>query len=442
MSKVVFLIFIVLLASAGGFGQGIGSTSSTKAAASESKSDTFLSIEGRFSIGLPEGFDSLDARNAEIFGWRSIDWFYRVGYVDKATNVEYSPTLKLESEKIAALLFDIFYMPEELRHSDSDRKNITFAGHKGIEIRIETASGGLCLIRVFWVKQRAYMLGALLFYDKRLESDTRRIFDSLKLIPLAQANALISKRIADATPKPLPQTPAVKKLTSDAHDANLKGKVKKVITETQYIEGAQKNTAKFRSEEIEYNQQANQLKKFFFSNGVPISVSVFGYIDGKRVSTSGRVDSVRVLTIRAAMQDEEQKRRDPRYDLKYVYVYNESGELSEESLFDNADELIWRTVFIRSGNQFEESLYGGRGSVKGLYRKSISKLDKNGNEIEKSTEHPNSSSGSIELTTTTYDEFDAKGNWTKKTTTVFQVTGDSKTLIKAYAEYRTITYYK
>jgi hypothetical protein len=323
-----------------------------------------------------------------------------------------------------------------LRRSASDRKKITFAGHKGIEIRIEIPTGGLCIVRVFWVKQRAYRLGVFLYSDSKREPEALKIFNSLKLIPTADANAILRKRLEDMTPQPLPQKPVAKKLTSDAQDENLKGKVKIVITEIQYIEGAQKGSARLRTSEVEYNEQGNELKETFFGwDGVASSVSVSGYINGNRVSKSGRDDSDGIVGIGSSPSN--LKPRDLRYDLKYVYTYNEKGELSEKALFDNADEPGWRTVFIRSKNQLEEFLYGRQG----LYRKSISKLDANGNEIERTTQHPNANI-STEVITTTYDKFDSRGNWTKKTSVVSHLVEDTKTIIESYVNYRTISYYK
>ena len=94
-----------------------------------------------------------------------------------------------------------------------------------------------------------------------------------------------------------------------------------------------------------------------------------------------------------------------------------------------------RVVFSYDGTQVEEQFYSGEGE---LYRKQVTTLDEKGNEVEQTVNEPRGNR------TTRYAysyEFDAKGNWMKRTTSKW-VTKEGKSFFEpSYVTYRTITYY-
>ena len=93
------------------------------------------------------------------------------------------------------------------------------------------------------------------------------------------------KLIEKGTPKPLPQTPVAPKLTSDAKDENLKGKVKSVVYEAEYYMGPWMSEGRRIFSMTDFNETGNRLKYIAFFKEDWFIVEVYGYIDDTRVSS-------------------------------------------------------------------------------------------------------------------------------------------------------------
>lgn len=93
------------------------------------------------------------------------------------------------------------------------------------------------------------------------------------------------KKITDATPPPLAQSPAEKRAGTDVRDEGLKGKVKRVIEHTQDA-GSRKRII---DEENFYDETGNLTKTVHYDEGYPQFVTVWGYVDGMRVNRSGDI---------------------------------------------------------------------------------------------------------------------------------------------------------
>src|SRR5687768_8698376 len=72
------------------------------------------------------------------------------------------------------------------------------------------------------------------------------------------------KKIKEATPKPLPQSPVSEKLTSDAEDEKLKGKVKTVIWERIGLSGVEKPIGRRYRSITDFDEKGNFLKDISF----------------------------------------------------------------------------------------------------------------------------------------------------------------------------------
>src|SRR5829696_5763635 len=88
-------------------------------------------------------------------------------------------------------------------------------------------------------------------------------------------------------PSPLPQLPVVQKGATDAEDQHLKGKIKKIVEESEDRSG----TWSFQGRKLDsttYFDEYGALiqRDSYDSNGNPFMITVYGYIDGKRVSNS------------------------------------------------------------------------------------------------------------------------------------------------------------
>jgi hypothetical protein len=250
-----------------------------------------------------------------------------------------------------------------------------------------------------------------------------------------------AKKIKEATPEALPQSPIAAKLKSDAQDNNLKGKVKSVI---EYTQDAGKSKRELYSEEY-YDEKGNFIKTVDYLQGYPESVTVWGYIDGDRVIKSNHIQYAEgerppVEGIIMVMAQDNVKNpnipKDARYDIKYTYKYNQQGQLVERGMYQNNGELWVRNVYNYKGNQREELHYDRDGSETS---QTIEILDKNGNVIERHLMDADGKIGSKEINTYT---FDSQGNWiVKKTFEPKKVKG--KTVMKLlWTSYRTITYYQ
>jgi hypothetical protein len=250
----------------------------------------------------------------------------------------------------------------------------------------------------------------------------------------------LAKKIEDATPQPLPQSPVIEKLKSDAQDNNLKGKVKSVIQET--LEAGK--IKRERSSEEYYNENGNLIKEVSYLDGFPSDVTIWGYIDGKRVRKTGYVEYAEGERPPSdgiiAVMDEEQDAlnpntpRDSRYGSQLTYKYDDKGRLIEKWTYQNNGEVWSHTEYVYKDNQREVSHYGRDGA---RWTQGFEILDKDRNV----TEQYSMSDGKMEDNTVFTRQFDVQGNWiVEKAFEKKKVKG--KTVLKPlWTTYRTITYY-
>jgi hypothetical protein len=407
------------------------------------KKASFSSTEAGFSIDLPKEIGGFSGVTGIEYNWRLNEGYYVAGIVDKESDVENSSEFEAETLK----LIDQTYAPfaRELFASSpnvvsAEKKEIEFQGHKGIQARI-TLTDTVCLIRVFWVKNRAFKTGVLLTKEQqKFESQAQTVFNSLKVFEKENTEEIFRRKIEENTPKPLPQTPVVKKLKSDAEDEGLKGKVKSVFKEDQFIKGAKAGTPKQKDSDEYYNEAGNLTKKVLYSdtNGFPFDVTVYGYINGSRVSKSNFIEYE--SSIGGIMVEESpsvSKRRDNRYDSKYVYKYDIKGNLIERINYDNAGRIWNRLVYKRNGNVIDTILYDEKGQVN---NRTQIKIDDKGNEIE-NVNFDSPMEGWTSTYSYKYEDFDKEGNWIKRTMTKSRTFQGATKEEWVMIEYRTIFYY-
>jgi hypothetical protein len=401
------------------------------------KDESFSSLEGRYTINLPK---QVGGFREGTFDWRLTEGYFSVGYQDRERDVEGAPdaeaeTLKQSQAALSAFarnLLEGMVQPREVTH-----KKIMLAGHAGIESRVEMPKG-VAVVRSYPVKRRIYTLIFMLVGAQRqFEPLALKAFDSFKVQAEEDANAVLNRRVAEATPKPLPQEPVARKLKSDAEDENLRGRVKTVLEEMEGLSGRMANQVRRPSHEAHYNEQGNLVKSVLYSSaGLPSNITVYGYIDGARVSSSGSIryeSSPAGIAVPAA----KERPRDPRYDLKYEYKYDDKGRLSEQLLYGNDGRLNSRRVYKREGARLEELNYYDEEGRPGM--RSLAMLDASGNESEQ-IYFDSPLKGWQSKYTHTY-EFDARGNWVKRTTTKTSIVNGVSKEDSTYITYRTITYY-
>ena len=96
---------------------------------------------------------------------------------------------------------------------------------------------------------------------------------------------------------------------------------------------------------------------------------------------------------------------------KYTYKYDEKGNEIEDNHYNGDGSLLSKHTckYDEKGRMIEENSYNADGS---LYSKYTSKYDEKGNKIEYNEYNAD---GSLESKRTYKYEFDATGNWIKKT---------------------------
>jgi hypothetical protein len=99
----------------------------------------------------------------------------------------------------------------------------TFQNSKGFEVHM-SASGSKALIRAFIVKRRLFLITMIYNGDM----DDTQFAKTLDTFTLLTPDELVKAKIDEATAGQLPQSPVSAKDRTDAHDENLKGKVKSV----------------------------------------------------------------------------------------------------------------------------------------------------------------------------------------------------------------------
>ncbi|HJQ33954.1 MAG TPA: hypothetical protein VJ866_17365 [Pyrinomonadaceae bacterium] len=399
----------------------------------------FVSLQGRFSVSLPEKVSGYSAISADMpegriegdtFKWRTADGSFEVTYVDLpnvlATKAVFdrSRDNKLVLNRGAKL---------------TGEKDLTLEGNAGRETRFETADGTL-IVRTYLVGKRLYEASAFLPNSmKSKEAAAVRVLDSLKLLSQAEVAAARRKEAETLAPAPLPHGKAAAKLKSDAEDEGLKGRVKTVFRESQDLSGTRAVGAR-KPSSTDYYDGKGQLTKheLYDYKGNLFQVAVYGELDGERVRSDKMIrheyDPPPLMV--GGSPGGPERETDPRYTYKFAYRYDGKGRLVEEDLYDNSGKLWLRYVYKYEGNKKEELVYSEDGS---LNQKYVSTLDDKGNEVEESFYDVKDDSVS-ERYSYSY-EFDAKGNWVKRTASKWAAKDGKEQFVPYSITYRTITYY-
>lgn len=412
-------------------------------------SETFTTLEGRFSISLPEqphGFQPLssDTPNGRVRGnaynWTMPEARFSAGYTDMLWDTKDDPN-------ISKSVYD--YIRNNLVSKAAtangkliSERDVTLAGNLGRELKFEFPDG-LFIDRIYLVKGRLYQVMATLKGEQlQKELAATRILDTFKVLTQSDIDAGLRQKIAKAQPSPLPQEPAVKKSKSDAEDQGIRGKVKTIVSERADLSVVDGKTIEGKREPASaeyYNESGNLLRSESYDwQGNPRDITVYGYIDGDRASN---YKSIRYEydppppMAPPAPASQPKPTYDPRYSNKYRYKY-EGARMVEKLLFGNDGKLRLRYVYNYKGNQKEELVYKADGELNQRY---LSVLDKRGNEVEETSF--NVKDDSVRSKYSYSYEFDSKGNWIKRVTSKW-VTKDGKSYFEpAWVTYRTITYY-
>ena len=245
-------------------------------------------------------------------------------------------------------------------------------------------------------------------------------------------------------PGPLPQTPEAPRAGSDALDAGLRGPVKSVRSERQLLSET-KFTGLPQSSLTTYNEKGNKVRsESYDSKNNLIMITVYGYLDGYRVSASKfipRKDGLaagigpgRGGNIGGGGSFPSNKKKDPRYDHRFEFKYDEKKRLIEQTDFLSNGDVLSRVVFKYEGNQKEELFYPDNVT---LTQRNLYIFDDKGNVTERTVFAPD---GKVQSKVSYTYEFDSNGNWTKRTNS-WDVLDERLRQFEPATVLRTITYY-
>jgi hypothetical protein len=443
---VAFGLVLPLVLTAGchtAFAQGF--SVENKSAPSVVGAGTFVSLEGKFTIALPQGmhgfrplsFDTGAGRaSGNAYTWTMKEGSFIAGYVDAPQPLDGPEVRKKVFENIRN------GMETGARSQNGkliSHRQIDFEGHPALEVKLELPAG-LTWQRYYLVSRRLYEVNLAMKTDQRAYEDLAlKVLDSFKVLSDAEVAAALKTKTAEAEPSPLPQEPVASRVGSDTADHGLRGKVKTVFQEDEDLSGQWSVQGRKPVAMEYYNERGNLTKREFYDyKGNLSEIMVYGYLDGARVSRRKSIEreyNPPPMMI-ASPPGATRPKSDPRYSNKFNFQYDDQKRLIQKAWFLNNGELTIRYVYKYSGNQQEEFVYTSDGSLNQHY---LSTLDDKGNEVEQTSFETRD--GSIRGKYKYAYEFDAKGNWIKRTTSKW-VTKDGKSdYAPASVDYRTINYY-
>jgi hypothetical protein len=397
----------------------------------------FVSLDGGFSISLPERFEKQtrlviptprDVAYGRLYEWQDKGVTFGVGYARS-----YQPIG--EPKQFFDVTTEHFKGLTKVFNGDFDGvKEITLDNHPGIEQRAKLSKGAF-IQRTYLVPPRIYQTLLVVTNSKRDEIAALRVLDSFKLLNDAE----ITEEALKTAPE-LPQTPETPRAGSDADDEGLRGHVKSVRHETKYATESSFTRTMQHSTLTTYNEKGNKLRtdSYDYKNNLDF-ITVYGYLDGRRVSASKFVprEYGPPVGIGGGLSRRSNREKDPRYDHRFEFKYDEKKRLIEKTEFFSNDDIMQRRVYKYDANQKEELVYSADGS---LILRNLYELDDKGNALEQTSF---AADGSVNSKTTYTYEFDSNGNWTRQTISrdVISESLRKHPIPAPSAGLRTITYY-
>ena len=446
LQALVLTVFATLVLASPAFAQGFSVES--KSPPTVVGAGPFVSLQGRFSIALPKGMhgfkplavDTPAARlTGDAYNWTMKEGRYTVGFVEGPQSME-------GAEDVAAIFGNVRRGMTAWATSRNGKitgdRQIELDKHPGLELKLEFPDA-LYWQRVYIVSGRLLQVALVVNTDQRsYEAEALKVLDTFKILSEADVAAAVKAEEAAAEPSPLPQEPAAARDGSDAAENGLRGSVKTVFEEDEDLSGTWSVQGRKPKSKDNYNQRGNLTRAEFYDyKGNLGGITVYGYIDGARVSNHKSIEReynppAVAVGDAPSPQGTVRKKYDSRYSVKYTYRYDDQKRLVEKSWFMSNDELSSRDVYKYSGNERETVGYSRDGSVNQRY---VTILDDKGNEVEETHFVPKD--GSVQNKYSYAYEFDAKGNWIKRVTSKWVTKDGKSSFVPAYTTYRTITYY-
>ena len=355
------------------------------AAPSLGSSRNFVSLEGRFSISLPEqshGFQALSFKTpfgvarGDATSWRLKEASFVVGYADAAQPVD--------TPEAAKQVFDALREAAKKLASENSGvvaadKPIELNKHQGLEQRVDLFTGFMAQ-RTYLVSRRLYQTVLVVRTEQReYEAVARKMFDSFKIMSECGCyrKGLLKRRLK-AEPSPLPQQPVAQRVGTDATDVMVyHGKVKTVLEESQDLTGTWSVQTRKRDAFENYNELGNLTRRESYDYKGNLTRLLSTAISTAIVSlTSKRLGANITLHLMAPLRPVPQRSLMPRYQYKLISSMTNRNVYLKSICFTTTVNVTMRYVYKYTGNQLESLVYSADGS---LNQRSVSLLDSKGN---------------------------------------------------------------
>jgi YD repeat-containing protein len=404
----------------------------------------FVSLDGEFTIELPSQVSAFEgvrpvpnrSNGGSRYTWKTAAGLYFVEFISyvnpPAETIEHiRDTVERSASTLSSKGATII-----------SKMEITVDGHPAIDLKYSNA-GNTYVSRAVLARNKLYVLST--YWPDAESGESRiKILDSFRII---DGKAEIAKRLEAISPKPLPQTPATKRAKTDVQEELLKGHVKSVVKTEEYLDGTGSVGGIKNSGDEYFDESGNLVKQVVYDyRGNPDSITVYGFIDGKRVSKSGEMmdyeynppPAMASPPTASTVKPQSGKQVDSRYSQNFEYNYDGSGRLVEKRIYNNRAELSRKETYTYDGKNVTEVTTDKEGKV--TFR-ILRVYDDNDNLVEQTYFSTSKAYPDDEKYTYKYLEFDVNGNWVKREERVktAQYGGGTKEL-HSY-EYRTITYY-
>lgn len=230
------------------------------------------------------------------------------------------------------------------------------------------------------------------------------------------------------------------KLQLDRTHDGLKGNVKTVSLEIVNFgfndKGERVEKPRLPIQKTAYDEAGNQTRAEEYDDSGNLSLMMeYGFIGRQRVVRNTAPETSTALMTVVPLR--KGKKFDSRYTYRLVYQYDAQGRRIQTLIYLSSGALWQKHVFRFAGNRKTHLLYSqGRLNQKLQYT-----FDVEGNE---SSVIVDAKYVSADKTVYKYDEFDAQGNWTRRTVYkgFTELSDDEFSRVHPWSvEYRTVTYY-
>lgn len=409
------------------------------AAFSQRRADWFTIGQYNFEINLPSRPSDVKAAHfklldyevyGEIVKWdQGVKQFATIGVYrpHKAnwTITELEKTILLTAYK-KVVLAD--FREQKLAPSEFP---YPFRGSKGIEIR---GTGEVrAVARLFFVGNRLFEL--IVSSGESPGFDTQiKVLDTFRL--LTKTETIEALKLENDLPE-VSQSPAATRLGSDLQDRGLKGNVCGVLEEIVSVPGTKRDVER----ESYYGSSGNLVQDITYSRGYPQEITRWGWIDGKRISSTRIVfyePQEDISKAPPAMLGPTtgmmgNSGRNAPFGMRHEYKYDSLGRITEQQAFSSSGKLRWTKKFTNSSTGRDIQTLDETG---GFLTRSFETFDKNGNVIEFKVLDM---SGKPVWTNRYVHQFDEAGNWIVRKIYAGGA-APSKTTKPKSTVFRTITY--